>query len=273
MIHVGCSGWNYKDWLGKLYPVKTHDMLPEYSGAFDTVEINTTFYRTPPVKYVDSWIKKSSGAKEFTFSLKFPREVTHELIFRDMVSAKEKAADFENQVVRRIQRSNSLGCVLLQLPPYFGPSNLPYLYNLLDILDTGRIRYFVEVRERNLYRDDGMARTLGERNVGLVDIDSPEKAFDRINSTVDIAYLRFHGRNAASWNKANRDPSERYKYLYSNSELEAFSSIVKERTDVYREVFIYFNNHPGGFAPSNATAFKGMLNLPSSGREVQKTLF
>lgn len=273
MIHVGCSGWNYKDWIGKLYPIRTRDMLYEYSKVFDTVEINTTFYRVPPAEYVENWIKKTSSSNVFTFSLKFPREVTHELLFRNLNAAREIAINFQEQIITRLKKKNKLGYVLLQLPPYFSTSNLPYLYRLMGDMDTHNIQYFVEVRNRDLYENKAMARSLEEMNAGVVDIDSPEKKIEKVESILDVAYLRFHGQNYDSWSKRNGDPSERYNYLYSGPELNALSNIVKEKLDAYKEIFIYFNNHPGGFAPSNASSFRGLLGIEPSNKQNQQTLF
>src|SRR5690349_14814711 len=82
-IRIGTQGWNYDAWVGPFYPVGTRpaDFLSVYSRAFDTVEVDSTFYAIPPSKTVRGWADRTPAG--FTFALKMPQEVTHERRLRD----------------------------------------------------------------------------------------------------------------------------------------------------------------------------------------------
>ena len=84
MILIGCSGWSYGDWVGAFYPVelanKNGEWFDYYANYFNTVEINSTFYRPPSDFQVRAWIKKANSRKGFEYSLKVPQLVTHKAI-------------------------------------------------------------------------------------------------------------------------------------------------------------------------------------------------
>lgn len=82
-VHIGTMGWSYTFWLGKLYPkeCKPEQFLSQYSKHFDTVEVNSTFYRIPYKSTVTKW--RDQTPAEFIFSAKFPRVITHEKMLRN----------------------------------------------------------------------------------------------------------------------------------------------------------------------------------------------
>jgi len=90
-IRIGTQGWNYDAWIGPFYPAGTRatDYLTIYARAFDTVEVDSTFYATPAVKTVRGWAQRTPD--DFTFALKLPQEITHERRLRDV---DELAAEF-----------------------------------------------------------------------------------------------------------------------------------------------------------------------------------
>src|SRR5215210_6529336 len=82
---IGCQGWNYDDWVTPaaapapvFYPhgTRTANMLELYARAFDTVEVDSTFYAVPPAATIDQWARRTPAG--FTFALKLPRAITHE---------------------------------------------------------------------------------------------------------------------------------------------------------------------------------------------------
>ena len=83
VVRIGTQGWNYEGWVGAFYPVGTRpaDFLSIYSRAFDTVEVDSTFYAIPPSKTVRGWADRTPPG--FTFALKMPQEITHERRLRD----------------------------------------------------------------------------------------------------------------------------------------------------------------------------------------------
>src|SRR5688572_11612791 len=109
--HIGCSGYHYKEWKGIFYP----DKLPQrkwfefYSGEFDTIELNVTFYRFPQVSFLRSWYERS--APGFSFSVKVPRLITHYKQFNDSARMMN---DFYTSVREGLQ--DKLGPVLFNYP-------------------------------------------------------------------------------------------------------------------------------------------------------------
>jgi len=83
-IHLGTQGWNYDAWVGPFYPDGTRaaDFLTLYARAFDTVEVDSTFYAIPPERTVRGWAERTPA--NFRFALKLPQEMSHERRLRDV---------------------------------------------------------------------------------------------------------------------------------------------------------------------------------------------
>ncbi|HZF71945.1 MAG TPA: DUF72 domain-containing protein, partial [Gemmatimonadaceae bacterium] len=124
-IHIGTQGWNYDAWVGPFYPEGTRpsDFLTVYARAFDTVEVDSTFYASPAATTIRSWADRTP--RNFIFALKLPQEVTHEQRLRDVTGATETF--FER--VRDL--GEKLGPVLVQMGPDFQPGELPALVDFL----------------------------------------------------------------------------------------------------------------------------------------------
>jgi uncharacterized protein YecE (DUF72 family) len=121
-ILVGSSGWSYDDWVGRFYPVelskKKGEWFSHYAQFFSTVEINSTFYRPPGEFQVKAWIKKAPQC--FEYSVKMPQLTTHKaLVEGDLNKAVFWATSFEKTRVKPLAEAGLLGCVMLQLSPYF----------------------------------------------------------------------------------------------------------------------------------------------------------
>ncbi len=251
MIWVGCSGWSYKEWEGKFYPVAEKNRLIFYSNVFNSVEIDSSFYHVPDEKTVLSWLKTVSG-KKFRFSMKVPKEISHNLFFNDFERSKSEFEDFLSRTVSHFYKENMLGSVLLQMPPYFGKNHLEALYRLLDV--DLKYRISVEVRNTDLYYDNEMRKNLEGMNVCFVDTDSFENRLTGIGSGLDYAYVRLHGRNIGGWKAENP-----FDYRYSDDEIAGIERIVLEKE--YGDIFAYFNNHPKGNAPVNAIDLNSRLGF------------
>jgi uncharacterized protein YecE (DUF72 family) len=145
-IRLGTQGWNYDAWVGPFYPSGTRpaDYLTVYARAFDTVEVDSTFYAVTAAKTVRGWYDRTPAG--FTFSLKLPQEITHERRLRD---ADDIALQFYD---RARELGEKLGPVLIQLGPDFGPVELPALAALLPKLPRD-IRFAVEFRQRGWIND------------------------------------------------------------------------------------------------------------------------
>lgn len=258
MIYLGCSGWSYPDWVGPFYPDKATPKLDYYSKIFNTVEINTTFYRIPDTSMVTRWMKRVSNS-DFRFSVKFPREVTHKDLMGDVDMAIRTSVDFESSHIMPMRDAERLAAVLIQLPPYFTIKNTHRLIRLLKALSTTEVNYFVEPRHDTLYGNEHFHGEVLDHGAEVVEIDGPEKEFNGISSRKNNFYVRFHGRNYALWNKKTSDSSDRYNYEYGIEEIRPFSRIIAEKLKEYADAFIYFNNHPQGKAPRNALILSELL--------------
>ena len=266
MIFVGCSGWSYRDWEGSFYPASSKDKLAYYASRFHSVEINSTFYMIPSERMLLSWVQKAKGFEGFRFSVKLPRDLSHDLLLRNAEAAGHFAQSFEASVLEIIHKSGFLGSVLLQLPPFFGARHIDNLLKLLSMIDTSKYAYAVEVRNMALYSNADLAGSLSEKNVTMVDIDSPEKTLDAVSSKTGVAYIRLHGHNSAEWANPDSYGMDRYLYSYSGAELSAIAGKILDVASRYIDLYVYFNNHPQGNAPMNASALANMLGMPGAGR-------
>ncbi len=274
-IDIGCSGWSYKDWIDRFYPRELSGnkskWLSYYSRYFSTVEINSTFYRIPGEKTVDSWVGKASEFDRFKYSLKLPRLVTHNALIDDRAeAAANQCLSFENLCIFPLMENGLMGSALIQLSPYFehDAENMHKLSVLLDTISSKEIEYAVEFRHRTWL--DGSKRLRGkvsgllsEHNVANVTVDGPSLPVIE-ETTADHAYVRFHGRNYDIW---YREPEEdhrinRYDYLYSDDELKPWAPRLSRMGRQVDSVRVYFNNHGRAKAVKNASQMMSMLSIP-----------
>lgn len=261
MIRIGCSGWSYNDWEGTFYPKRSVDRLIYYSRYFTTTEINSTFYSSPSEGMVRGWLNKIKGRKDFTFSLKLPRDLSHDLLLRNPDMAVSYLEAFSSSVIYPLHKEGRLSAVLLQLPPYFSTEHMENLIKLGRRMADDPFHYWVEFRNEKMYNNQVQHSRLYELGLGVVTIDSPEFRISGINGK-DEAYLRLHGRNRAQWFNKPSDKMEKYDYLYTNEEMREISSLIGRRAHEFRDIYVYFNNHPSGKAPRNAMELMTLLNIP-----------
>ena len=136
-IHVGTSGWMYDDWHGPFYPagVKGTGCFTYYQSRFDVVEVNSTFYRTPSEKVIESWNRRVGPG--FHLVVKGARLVTH---FRRLHGFEASLEMF----LERVLRLRALRVILWQLPPSLG-KDLELLERFLENLPTS-VRHAIEFR-------------------------------------------------------------------------------------------------------------------------------
>lgn len=221
-------------------------------------------------KTIQSWISrvKNSG---FRFTLKAPQAITHEELLREPVKAFHKLKDFERTHIEPLLASDVFGALLIQLPPFFHKGHLSNLEILLAAVSSSDYPVFVESRHRDLYRNNELASIITESGANTVSIDSPEIHLEENPPHSGKAYIRLHGRNTAAWRTKGAGRQEKYNYLYNQSELEGFRNIIVKKASSGDEIFVYFNNHPSGNAPSNASKMLHLLGL-KSGDKSQGTL-
>ena len=233
-MRIGCSGWNYAHWRnGVFYPPRcaARNWLPFYARHFDTVEVNTTFYRLPRETSVARWVAESPPG--FTFAVKVSRYITHIRRLREV----ELHLPLLYARIAPLLRSPKLGPLLWQLPPTFA-CDLDRLAAALEHTRDGH-RHAFEFRHPSWFREETYA-LLREHGAALVIGDRPQvHAFQTHELTAGFTFVRFHagtrGRNGN----------------YSHAELDEWAGrLAGWRRDV--DVYAYFNNDWEGFAVENA---------------------
>ncbi len=183
-LHLGTIGWSYNFWRGKFYPNKTapKNYLAYYATQFNTVEVDSTFYRIPTQPTVTNW--KQQTPDGFMFSLKFPQMITHVKMLRD--------CEYETGIFldRASLLGDNLGVLLLQFPPNFGVDHLTDLETFLQKLPRQN-RYVVEVRNKEWLKKESYSLLRANR-VALAWTDRPLMApISEITS--DFLYVRWEG--------------------------------------------------------------------------------
>lgn len=112
-VYTGAPIWTCPQWLGKIYPEKTpsRDYLKAYGKQFNSIELNSSFYRIPDRKTVETW--RDTVPADFKFSPKLHQEISH---FENLMSAKSYLKQFWESF-QSLQEK--LGLCFLQLPPHF----------------------------------------------------------------------------------------------------------------------------------------------------------
>jgi uncharacterized protein YecE (DUF72 family) len=264
VTRIGPAGWDYKDWSGVVYPFpreKGFDPLAYLSGFFDTVEINSTFYRPPGERAARSWVARVADNPHFRFTAKLYRVFTHE---RGKATNEDEVA--YRAGIEPLASEGVLGAVLVQFPwSYKNDADArTYLKRLVS-----RFREYplvVELRHAS-WNLPAFYDWLEEQGVGFCNIDQPLFARSikpSTHATSAVGYVRLHGRNYQNWFKEAAGAAERYDYLYSAEELLPWVDNIKKVTASARDTYVVTNNHFLGKAVVNALELKSVL----SGRKV-----
>jgi uncharacterized protein YecE (DUF72 family) len=231
-VRVGCSGWMYDSWRGRLYPERCpkRRWLEVYAQRFDTVEVNSTFYRLARRDAVAGWVQQTP--RDFQFAVKASRYLTH---VKRLVGIEDGVKRFYEPIEPLIEAVR-LGPILWQLPENFRRDD-ERLEDLLKLLPAGL--HTIEFRDPSWFVPEVMAR-LRKHGVALTIGDHPSRPFQTFEPTADWRYIRFHygGRGRAG--------------NYSATEIGEWARRIagwRRREAVYA----YFNNDWNGYAPANAT--------------------
>jgi len=268
-IYIGTSGWSYPKgegtWTGYFYPTGKINELEYYSQFFNTVEINSSFYRPPNPGYVYNWVRRVP--RDFLFTVKLWQKFTHPKMYKEATGEEAvislQDVDIFKRSIEPLLKSDKLGALLAQFPPSFRNDSFgQQVINAVSRL-FGPYRLAVELRHRSWSDDPNTAKLLKEHNVAWVQIDEPKfksSIAQELPLTSDMAYFRFHGRNAETW--WTGDSETRYKYLYSAEEIEELADRVKTTAGRTKLLFALFNNHWRGYSPRNAVDMIRSLQLP-----------
>ncbi len=255
---IGCQGWNYDDWVTPpaaaqhvFYPhgTRTVDMLELYARAFDTIEVDSTFYAVPARSTIALWAQRTPPG--FTFSLKLPQAITHEAALR--ASGDEILTAFCT-TARRLK--DKLGATLVQLPPQFEATveNVAALRRFLPRLPRD-VRFAVEFRH-NSWTQVEFAELLAQHNVAVALVEGPWLARRTLwqmvaAASADFAYVRWMGaRDLTRFDVEQRSRDENL-----NLWREAITRLCARVPTVYA----YFSNYYEGHAPASANKLKRLL--------------
>jgi uncharacterized protein YecE (DUF72 family) len=237
-VWIGCSGWNYDDWRGRLYPPgePQRRWLELYAERFETVEVNDTFYRLPTKETVAAWASHTPPG--FVFSVKASRYLTH---VKRLAGVQEGIERFYERLEPMLA-AGRLGPVLWQLPEQFHRDDARLL-EWLEVLPDGL--HTIEFRHPSWFVKP-VLDALRAHKVALTIGDDPKRPFQSLEATAPWRYVRFHyGRRGRRGN-------------YSAAELEQWARRIAAWRHTH-EVYAYFNNDWEGFAPANAIALRGRL--------------
>lgn len=262
MIRCGTAGWSYDDWAGIVYPAprpKNFDPLRYLAGFFDTVEINSTFYRPARPEVAHSWAERVAERPEFRFTAKLWRRFTHE---RQEAWTRAEV-DRVRAVFDPLAEAGRLGAVLLQFPWSFRRTqeNREWLDDVAR--EFAGYPLVLEVRHES-WNTPAFYRELSERGIGFVNIDQPLFARSirpSARATSPIGYVRVHGRNYHDWFRADAAPEQRYDYLYTADELEPWAQRARQIAERpgTADVYVITNNHYKGKGVANALMLRSML--------------
>lgn len=257
--YLGTMGFGYSDWEGVFYPngMPAQNYLRHYSKFFNTVELDTTFYGTPRREQVLRW--RQSVPDHFRFSLKAPRQITHEHRLMKTRGLMDEFLIFVEAF------ETQLGVVLIQLPPDFSFSENEALKVFLENLPS-HIPFAVEFRHPSWFRDE-TASLLTRYKICWAATEFLDLPIV-IQPTGNFLYIRWIGEHG----RYGRKDHERVD-LYEN--LQNWADLIRQHTDEVQTIFGYFNNDYAGFSPGTCNRFKKLNGLPLMDFQVprQSTFF
>jgi uncharacterized protein YecE (DUF72 family) len=297
-IRIGTCSWADEALSKHWYPRGTSaaERLPYYAGHFDTVEVDSTYYRLPSEEMVERWAERTPEGfvmhvKAFGLMTRHPVKVDalppdlrDDAPVDDRGRVERPSREFRGEVFRRflaalepLRSAGKLGGILFQFPSYvvYKERSLDYLQWAGERL--GDDEMLVEFRHVSWlddeHRDDTL-RFLEELGAAHVIVDAPriENAKNLVPTVLALtsptAYIRFHGRNASTWNKRGGSAAERFDYLYSDEELREWVGPLRELAEEAEQAYAFFNNNatsPDGRggrmaqAAANAKALQRLL--------------
>ena len=263
-LHWGVSSWLYEAWRGVFYPEKlpNKEMLAFYAGRFDSVEVNTSFYGLPSPSTVLNWVESVPAG--FTFSLKFPKTISHEA--RLMDCAQESLAFLD--VLRSLGPAAGVG--FLQLPPSFsrtsdGRNLAAYLDWLAPHLvaspGVGGLRVAVEVRSLDLMTP-AFARFLAERGMAMALVDQGDQpdlypiwlTLIAEGIAPDFTFIRWIGDDA------NPPPDPVQMHRPQDAALDLWAERLDHLLNLGQQVYAYMHNPYEGHSPLSIARLQARLS-------------
>jgi uncharacterized protein YecE (DUF72 family) len=297
-IRIGTCSWAdealSKHWYPKGLPAG--ERLAHYAQHFDTVEVDSTYYRLPGDEMVRRWAERTPN--DFVMHVKafglmtrhpvkleaLPPDLRDDAPTDDKGRVERPSREFRGEVFRRflealepLRSAGKLGGILFQFPSYvvYKDRSLEYLQWARE--QVGDDEMLVEFRHVSWLDDehrDETLRFLEQLGATHVIVDAPriEGAKNLVPTVLALTsptlYVRFHGRNGDTWNKRGGSASERFDYLYSTEELEEWVDPLRELAGQAEQAYAFFNN--------NATSPDGrggrMAQAAANAKELQRLL-
>jgi uncharacterized protein YecE (DUF72 family) len=280
-VRIGTCSWADEALSKWFYPPKlpAKERLAWYAQHFDTVEVDSTFYRLPSESMVQGWGERTPD--EFTMHIKafglmtrhpvkqevIPEDLRDEMPVDDRGRVDRPPRELRAEIFSRflaalepLRTTGKLGGILFQLPPY-----IVYKDTSLEYLEWARAQLegyemLVEFRHRSWLDEENRVNSLSflERiGASYVVVDAPRSDTARnlvptvVATTSPLAYVRFHGRNLGTWNKRGGSAAERFDYLYTDEELEEWVEPLQELAGEAQEAYAFFNNNASSEDPDN----------------------
>jgi uncharacterized protein YecE (DUF72 family) len=271
-IRVGTCSWADEALSKYFYPpgLPAGERLAYYAEHFDTVELDSTYYRLPVDSMAVRWVERTP--EDFVMHVKAFGVMTRHPVkkeqlptdLRDAAPVDERGRidrpprEFRAEVFRRFREAleplrgaGKLGGTLFQFPPYvvYKPLSLDYLAWAREQMSDDEM--LVEFRHRSWYEEDVRSEVLSfleEHGMSLVVVDAPKVEAKNVPPTLlaltsPTLYVRMHGRNEKTWNVRGKSAAERFDYLYSEEELREFVEPLKELAGEAKNAYVLFNNN------------------------------
>ncbi len=260
-LRIGCSGWSYKDWQGIFYPkeLAAKDYLKFYSGIFNCVEIDSSFYRVPNSFMVSQW--KVNTPSGFLFSPKLPKKITHD----NKLENSESSLVYFYSMLSKL--GPKLGPIAVQLPPSVKLETHRDIMKRFISQLRPEFKHAIEFRHKSWFTPE-VYKLLRKSNVAMVwslnqYLETPPEA------TADFLYLRMVGdRELTEFTGIQKDRS---------ADMKHWAEVIQENAGKFESGYIFFNNHFAGFSPESANEFRRLLGLMeldwTKGTNEQQTLF
>jgi uncharacterized protein YecE (DUF72 family) len=301
-VRVGTCSWADQSLVKHWYPPgvrSSEERLRYYAERFDTVELDASYYRMPEEDTVRKWVERTPD--DFVFHVKAFAMMTRHPVkleqlppeLREVAPVDERGRverpprELRGEIFARFhaalapfREAGKLGGILLQFPSYFvcKPASLEYLRWAKDELRGDEM--LVEFRHRSWLDEENRARTLSfleELGATHVVVDAPKTEARNLVPTVlaltsPTLYVRFHGRNAATWNKRGGSAAERFDYLYGDEELREWVGAVREVAADARQAYAMFNNNGRSPAPPGHDGREWIAQAPVNAQRFQQLL-
>lgn len=294
-ILVGVASWTDPSMTapGVFYPdgvTKPETRLRYYASRFPIVEVDSTYYAIPARRIAELWTERTPDG--FVFDVKahalmtgqpsevsrLPKEIRNalpaDLAKRPRIYANDLSDELRDTVWNSflealvpLRDSGRMGAILMQYPRWIGPSraNAALIEDARSRLEGWRAA--VEFRNRAWFDERTRPRTLAllRRNeLAYVCVDSPPGFESSVPPVAEatsprLAVVRFHGRNTDTWEAKVAQVSQRFRYLYDETQLREWVPMIRAISEQTEEVHLVFNNCYGNYGTTNALEMAGML--------------